>query len=249
MLFPKITLYLWLVMASIFYLQAQKISGVSVITGEKASVLPVQWRKEPISGQASPAGKEQCRFLLEMLEKEMKKYPAYILKENINSVQLVYTLEFFGKNYPGTYTRNRIWLAVESGSGKFGSPFMASVFHRELSSILLNNYGRYFQEPAWRELLPEGFQYSETPFFDPDSIDLRADPKWMAKGFINAWAASSLENDFNSLASRLLGSDKDFWLYIESYPVLMKKMLLCLSFYRSLDSVFTETYFRNLRKK
>lgn len=228
--------------------QPQKISGVPILMGTEASVLPVQWRKEPVKGQAIPADEKACREILDQLKKTLSQYPTHILRENLAGIQLVQNLIFFGKYYPGTYTHNRIWIALENPKKKWTPGFSAEVFHREFSSILLNNYSRYFQQKEWESLLPSGYQYPGTQIFDPDSIDLQADAAWMQYGFMNAWAASSLENDFNAIAAILFGLDSEFWQNTEKYPLLMKKMLLTLAFYRSLDPIFTENYFRSLMK-
>lgn len=229
--------------------QTQKISGVSINYGEMATKIPVQWRKEPIKGQVNPISISEISPISKKIEIGLKKYPEHLLKENLAGIQLVRHLIFFDKYYPGTYTHNRIWLARESQTDPWSLEFLEGVLHREISSILLNNYGRYLNQYEWECLLPEGTNWQAGQNFNPDPINLEIDPHWLSNGFLNAWAASSLENDFNAISARLFTGEKEFWSFVNEYPILRKKVLLSLQFYHSLDKKFTESYFRSLVRK
>lgn len=226
--------------------QSQKISGVSINYGEIATKIPVQWRKEPIKGQVNPISVSEISPIIKKIEIGLKKYPEHILKENLAGIQLVRNLIFFEKYYPGTYTHNRIWLAKQNLNQSWTPQFLESVLHREISSILLNNYPRYFNQYEWECLLPVGMEWQTPEHFNPDSLNLNIDSEWLDKGFLNAWASSSLENDFNAISARLFSGEKEFWTLVNKYPILHKKVLLSLQFYHSLDQKFTESYFRSL---
>lgn len=229
--------------------QQVKIVGVPVLYGEAVSKLPVQWRREPVKGKVVPAEQSEVGPILKKLESGMKKYPDYLLRENLAGVQLVHQLIFFEQFYPGTYTHNRIWLALANGNRNWTPEFLESVFHQEMSSILFHNYSRYFNASEWNNLVPEGMKWANSYYFNPDSVQLGIDPAWLERGFLNAWAATSMENDFNAFSARLFSGTRDFWTLTDRYPLIRKKVLLCLQFYHSLDRKFTEAYFKSLAVK
>lgn len=240
--------FLWWAGVMPFFLiaQSQKISGIPILYGEMATKIPVQWRKEPVKGLVNPIGVNELSPIFKKLESGLRKYPENILKENLESIQLVRHLIFFEKYYPGTYSHNRIWLAKYNLNKPWTPEFLESVMHREISSILLNNYPRYFNQYEWECLLPEGMEWQNTEHFNPDSLNLSIEPEWLDQGFLNAWAASSVENDFNAISARLFSGEREFWNLVNEYPILRKKVLLSLQFYHSLDNKFTESYFKSL---
>lgn len=237
---------LWL---SCVFGQQARIAGIPIQYGETASKLPVQWRREPVKGKVVPAEESELGPVLQKLESCLKKYPDYLLRENLAGIQLVRHLIFFEQYYPGTYTHNRIWLARSNAGLTWSPEFLESVFHREMSSILFHNYSRYFNAVEWDNLLPVGMRWTNSYYFNPDSVQLGIDPAWLEKGFLNAWAATSMENDFNAFSARLFSGTRDFWILSDRYPLIRKKVLLCLQFYHSLDRKFTETYFKSLAVK
>jgi hypothetical protein len=239
----------YLLLPSILSAQSQRVAGISLIYGPEATKIPVQWRKEPIKGTVEPIPVSEIYPLVKRLESCIRKYPEHILKENLSEILLVRHLIFFKHYYPGTYTHNRIWLAIADSLKNWSPEFLESVFHRELSSILLNNYPRYFNGTEWEKLLPEGVEWEQADYFTLDSAQLALEPEWLALGFLNAWAASSLENDFNAISARLFSGDKEFWHWVEEYPILRKKVLLSVQFYFSIDTRFTESYFRAIVSK
>jgi len=240
---------LYLLFPIILSAQYQRVAGISITYGLAATKIPVQWRKEPVKGKVEPIFVNELTPLIRRLEPSLRKYPEHILKESLSEILLVRHLIFFEHYYPGTYTHNRIWLALADSVKCWSPEFLESVFHREFSSILLNNYPRYFNRTEWENLLPEGMEWQQADYFSFDSAQLAIEPEWLALGFLNAWAASSLENDFNALSARLFSGSKEFWHWVDEYPVLRKKVLLSVQFYFSLDNRFTEAYFRSLNAK
>jgi hypothetical protein len=225
--------------------QVHKISGIPVVYGVSAVSIPVQWRKEPVRGNATSLSLSQVEPFWGVMEGVFKKYPDYLLKENLAGVHLVGELSFYGRNFPGTYMHDRIWISL-TGDPLWDHAFLEGVFHREMSSILLNNYSRYFNYLEWENLYPRRLDPKAIMQYHPDSIYLGIDPDLVKEGFLNTWATTSLENDFNAISARLFGGERLFWQLTDQHALLRKKVLLAIQFYHSLDKRFTEAYFKGM---
>ena len=66
-------------------------------------------------------------------------------------------------------------------------------------------------------------------------------------GFLHAYAQASQEEDFNSIASRLLMGDEGLWNTVAQFPKIKEKTLLVMAFYGRLHPQFTPSWFETLR--
>ena len=73
------------------------------------------------------------------------------------------------------------------------------------------------------------------------------DANLQKEGFLHAYAQASQEEDFNSLASRLLMGDAALWRAVDQYPKVKEKTELVMAFYARLDAQFTRAWFEALR--
>ena len=66
-------------------------------------------------------------------------------------------------------------------------------------------------------------------------------------GFLTQYAQASMEEDFNSIASRLIMGDETLYAAVARHPKLRAKAELVIEFYGRLDPSFTRDRFHALR--
>jgi hypothetical protein len=224
-----------------------------------------------------PMGKSQDS-IRRVINKELSKYPKGVLKKarlgRIVVVDEAYCIkgDTVFAMVDGTYI-----VPVENGNIIFvsgTSPFLPGVIHHELSSIMM--YELSTDTAVYEELLKiqEAF-LSLTPYYT-DEEKLKASalantfayPRNKDNNFVLGNTGYSLldyENDFNTIVqclfiptlskelNRLLvDPELKLWQFLDeakknSYPVF-KKVQMVIEYYKKIDPVFTEEFFRTLEK-
>ncbi len=62
------------------------------------------------------------------------------------------------------------------------------------------------------------------------------------KGFMNTYAQTTFENDFNEYARIIFINPQEFKKIMNQYPRVRGKFLIWLDFYHKIDPIFTEEY-------
>lgn len=201
---------------------------------------------------------------------ELAKYPKTVIKDvaKLNAVFIcggIYTDRNF--NYPihGTYveTEDKSYIIVD-GTAKV----TAQVVHHELSSILFHQLGRRSVSCQTKNrLLTENFK-GVTNYVSHVPGKAFVMPKLRNNQVVlgtNGYALDGFENDFNTIAECLfsprslrksleliLDPGSTLWEFLDiaksrAYPVY-KKVEWTIEYYRSINPMFTENYFRKLEQ-
>ena len=224
-----------------------------------------------------PAPKSQDS-IRKVINKELLKYPKAVLKKTrlgkIIVVDEAYSIkgDTVFAMVDGTYA-----VPVENGNIIFvsgTSRMLPGVIHHELSSIMM--YELSSDTLVYDDLLKiEKTFVSTTPYYsDEEKLKATASAKTFAypankdNHFVLGNTGYSLvdyENDFNTIVqclftpvlskelNRLLVDPKvKLWEFLDEakqkdYPVY-KKVMLVIEYYRRIDPMFTEEYFRKLEK-
>ena len=181
-----------------------------------------------------------------LVARALSKYPAVILQTHLQRVYVVGCLAYSGVPTGGTNSRNAVYLA---NSGRAADAALEGIFHAEFSSILLRNLPQYLDLKRWQEINPPDFQYlgSGVQAIKAQKASRRLDAALQEAGFLHAYAQASKEEDFNSIAARLLMDDEGLWRAVAQYPKVRGKTLLVMAFYSRLDPQFTQSWFEALR--
>ncbi|EGV43723.2 hypothetical protein BZARG_1192 [Bizionia argentinensis JUB59] len=125
---------------------------------------------------------------------------------------------------------------------------MEQLFHAEFSSILLRNYKDQFNELAWINSNSYKFKYGNdgASTIKEQKASQHFFHKWNNQGFLNEYATSSLENDFNSFAKNIFTPKPRFDKLIEEYSALANKNRLIIEFYNAIHDDFTKVYFKDI---
>jgi hypothetical protein len=224
-----------------------------------------------------PVGKSQDS-IRRVINKELLKYPKAVLKKarlgRIVVVDEAYCIkgDTVFAMVDGTYV-----VPVENGNLMFvsgTSAFLPGVIHHELSSIMM--YELSTDTVVYEELLKIQKSFlAVTPYYsDEEKLKASASAKTFAyprnkdNYFVLGNTGYSLldyENDFNTIVqclftpalskelNRLLVDPKlKLWEFLDeakqkNYPI-GKKVQMVIEYYKKIDPVFTEEYFRTLER-
>lgn len=251
----KIILVLMLLFVTTFqsYSQIKKImddsSGVEIIFTAENNMFPQSWYGGQIKGVAESLDTSEIKRSVEIIKKALAKYPPAVLKKNLKKVYVLKKLSFYDVDYGGTNTTDIVYIANKGLTQNYTDKFIEHVFHAEFSSILMNNYPKALDQEKWKAANGKDFQYGAVNGYEAIKAGKASelfDKKILEFGFLNEYAMSTLENDFNSFAKNLFYAETGFWQIAESNSRLTMKLKLILDFYQAVDSLFTKEYFKKL---
>ena len=208
-------------------------------------IFPESWRTARINASAEPLAAEARGRSIELVQHALAKYPAAVLTAHLKAVYVLGGLKYSGVSAGGTNSRSAVYLV---NNAKSSPENFERIFHAEFSSILLRNFPGHLDRAAWQKINPPGFVYrgSGVQSIRSKQAGLQLSDALHAEGFLNEYGQSSVEEDFNGYASRLLLSDADLWAAIRRFPGVKAKADLVIAFYGKLDAVFTPEWFRAL---
>lgn len=230
-------------------LQAQDSPAPVPIILDQAQpdIFPKSWLTPRTNAKAEPLLEAQRSRSLKLLQRALAKYPAAVLKDNLRKVHILGRLEYSGVPTGGTNSRTVVYV-VNNGEARYTDRAIEGIFHAEFSSILLRNHSRLIDKEQWQQLNPPGFTYLGTGGVNAikqQKASQKLDALMHAEGFLHQYAKADFEDDFNSLAARLLIGDADLWRLINEHPKLQAKAALVMDFYHKLDPVFTRERFQS----
>ncbi len=182
----------------------------------------------------------------QLLKKAFGKYPDPVIKTYLNAISFAKELDCNGVKYGGTYDPfSRIVYLVNDGEKS--DDLSVATFHHEFSSILLARHG-FFLNP-WFDQNPKGFKYLHDIYGNLQemmkkkiSVTIVGTKDDYEKGFMNTYAQTTFENDFNEYARMIFSNPKKFKKIMGQYPRVRGKFLVWLEFYHKIDPIFTEAY-------
>lgn len=209
-------------------------------------IFPQSWLTAKVNAQATILDASQRERALALVARALAKYPAVVLRTHLQRVYVVGSLAYSGVPTGGTNSRSAVYLA---NSGKAADAVLEGIFHAEFSSILLRNLPQHLDTKQWQEINPPDFRYlgSGVQAIKQQKASRRLDAALQEAGFLHSYAQASLEEDFNSIASRLLMGDEGLWRAVTQFPKVKEKTLLVMAFYGRLHPQFTQSWFEALR--
>jgi len=209
-------------------------------------IFPPSWLAARIDAKAEPLAEADRERARRIMTSALQKYPASVLAANLKTVYVVGRLEYGGVAAGGTNSRSVVYVV---GRGDYSAADVERIFHAEFSSILLRNFRRGFADEAWRKINPPEFRYlgSGVQAVRAGQASDRPRAALYQAGFLTQYAQASIEEDFNSIASRLIMGDEALSAAVERHPQLRAKAELVIEFYGRLDPSFTRDRFRTLR--
>ncbi len=212
------------------------ISGISVHFGYSAAVLPyTNEEMRPQVSQVSPAA-------VGWLTEQIGLYPPGFLHKHIKDIYLFGRIQVWGFDYGATYDRSgKIYQAFDA---ELNQSQTSANFHAEISSVLYHKFHNLVSKV--------GLKYEDRPFTEQDvhrtNFSTEPDATLAAKGYLNHYAMSSAEEDFNSIAGALFSGDDTAWTFAKTYSAFRTKFRKVTEFYGLIDSRFTPGFFPRLHR-
>ena len=224
-------------------------AGIPVKTRVDGAIFPAEWLRPGIDAIAVPLDPAEAVRSARLAQEAMALYPVGLLDANLRAVYFVRQMSFYGVRYAGTNSNDSVYITNRGADCGFTDSYVKGTFHHEFSSILLRNYHEKFDARAWaaanRE--PNAYGTNGLEAIKNGRADTVYRARYNAEGFLNQYATASIEEDFNTIAEGLFSGDPDFWRVVDNFPRVAQKERLAVKFYSSLDSRFTEEFFRSLR--
>lgn len=224
-------------------------SGVEVLFPSDTRIFPKQWSGKKVNPEIRPVMPEERTRMEELISHALSKYPPAMLSANLHKVCVLGYMKFYGLPYGGTNYNLTIYLSDDHVNPFFTDDYIEKVFHHEFSSILIRRYPGSFDKQKWLLLNPAGFKYGKgganAIMEGVASMDL--DPDLIEKGFLSEYSTASVEEDINVFAQNLFTGGREFWRLVDLNTKITEKTRLLISFYHSINPVFTESYFRGLQ--
>jgi hypothetical protein len=246
--------FLWIFFLGIpLHVYSQKdsiISNISINFRAEGDKTPTDWKR--------CLKKKKCRLVA--LKKEKQFYSFSTLSAFINNyypkeflttyLQDIYVLDTIiqegayigGKaNYLEKYV-----IVVLRDSSKLRLNQMLNTLHHELSHNIMNSHRDVFPIKEWEQLNKLDYGKGGLNTIKKNILYSEYDSNYCKQGFINLYASSSEGEDFASFAENLFLNHQEFWKLVDTYPLIAQKKDLTIAFYHSLNTIFTEEYFKNL---
>ncbi len=224
------------------------VKTVAVSFTYSKNIFPASWQPAPINARGEMISAGEVVRSREASILALKKYPETLLDKNLRAVYWLKNMRFYDVGYGGTNSNDALFLTNDGEALGYTMKYMEQTLHHEFSSILYRNYKKLFDDSIWIAANAYNFDYND-PEAGVGAIRKNAssqdiDTAYCTIGMLTQYAMSSLENDLNTFAQNLFCPSPGFWKTVDSYPRIRKKVSLLISFYNKLDTVFTETYFR-----
>ena len=161
------------------------------------------------------------------------RYPATGLVARIDAVYVVWTLWFDGTSMGGTNDRERrIVLAL--GPGAVDSTWLERAVHHEIAHVVRERRRSGFPNQEWIRANAPGFRYGKGGFdaVRAGQVSKAFDAALSTQGVLSVYGASSIDEDWCTIAESVMVDDPAFWAFAARYPRLRAKAQLAVEFYR-----------------
>lgn len=208
-------------------------------------MFPANWLKKPHSISAKPLKETEWARSEMIVKQALNRYPQAVLEKHLKRVYVITDLHFTGIQAGGTYWKDRVFMSNKGVRMGFTDKYLLESFHHEFSSILFRKNRAEFDLDKWKSANERGFKYggSGTNAIKQGKGSLYFERKLGERGFINQYAMSSVEEDFNTISARLFTVNDSFRNIYKKYPRLRKKIDIAIEFYESIDPQLNKSFF------
>ena len=210
--------------------------------GDK-NILPASWLSKPINAKVTKVDISTAPADSMEIETALGKYPTKLLNAELQRIYMVGQIECYGVHYSGTNSSYLVYIANKKNHE------IEKTFHHEFSSILLRNHPASFDDFKWKMLSPEIADQNSAyaikrGLYSTDRS--KPDSSLYEKGYLDLYALSNVENDFNMYAENIFAGGEEFWKLVDRYPKIKQKTGLVINFYSAVNPTLDEPYFRFL---
>ncbi len=224
-------------------LRLEQTHGIRIGYGNPADFWAPPYLPEDatVTGMAAmtPAKPRDAALSLNGIEAALRQYPPGFVSKLIKAVFICGELEIEGELAGGTY--RYAWIIISARSGRATGDLRRlgfEAFHHELSSFVLS--ADVGTRPKWSEFAPAGWHYADR---SGDQLRRAATPDPpLDTGFLNAYGATSIENDFNMYAEAMFAFPDYVACLAQQHPLIRRKLDFVMATYVAMDPAFTERF-------
>lgn len=178
-------------------------------------------------GEIFPASQGVLHESLTGVEDALAAYPAGFASSLIDAIFIAGNMFFDGMSAGGTYHHS--WIIVASTTDPTGeSNYNSALYgvHHELSSFIYHK--NFVIARVWGSLMPKNWQAKVT---DKEALARSYQPIDYENGFLNNYATTTVENDFNTYAEFVFARPDELIELAKTYPLVAKKLRLFINAY------------------
>jgi hypothetical protein len=200
-----------------------------------------------VNGVATRVDRDALPPALDGIEQALAVYPPGFIAQHCKAIFLCGSLKLGGAEAGGTYGPAWIILVATRKVGEAGIFETARLgVHHELSSLIWNANPRLIAR--WTAELPANWRPAATPTEElaagrPEVVRGERDSA-RSDGFLSAYGATSIENDFNVYAETIFTDAGRVLRLAKSQPRVARKVGLLMAAYIGLDARFGALFAR-----
>jgi hypothetical protein len=169
-------------------------------------------------------------FALDGIEPSLAQYPPGFVAGLIRAIFICGEMWIEGERAGGTYGPAWLLLSAPLDIGRARITLTnRRLVHHELSSLV---YYRGGNAQIWQETIPSDWAFRESA---AAQLRDRGSPPPVETGFLNAYGATSTENDFNIYAEKMMTEMNTVMQLAQRVPVIARKAALLRQIYVAID--------------
>jgi hypothetical protein len=177
---------------------------------------------------------------LDGIEESLEAYPAGFVSSLCKAIFVCGSLVLDGADAGGTYGPAWLILAANLRVGAAGIVETCRLgVHHELSSLIWARMPEL--QLSWATLMPSGWQPART---NAEVLSPHKEQDDRRDGFLTAYGATTLENDFNTYAETVFAFPSRLVAAARNSPIVGRKVGLVFDAYERLDPRLRETFTR-----
>jgi hypothetical protein len=208
-------------------------SGIVVAYGEPSSFyvppyLPEDAKVPQVEMRA--AEPTAVWFALDGIEPSLAQYPPGFVAGLIKAIFICGEMWIEGERAGGAYGPAWLLLSAPLDVGRARITLTdRRLMHHELSSFV---YRRGDNARTWQETIPSNWAFRESA---AAQLADRSSPPPVETGFLNAYGATSAENDFNIYAEMMMTEMDEVVRLARRVPIVARKAALLRQIYAAID--------------
>jgi len=183
-----------------------------------------------------PADPADVAISLNGVEAALQQYPPGFVSKLIKAIFICGELRMQHERASGAVALAWVIISARPDYGAEGLREVGfSSLHHELSSLVLRADTGSLAK--WAKFAPAGWPFVE----DPGGALRRAETAApsLDTGFLSAYGATNLENDFNVYAEKMFGNPEEVARLAREHPLIRQKLDFVMATYAAIDPAFT----------
>ncbi len=116
--------------------KVDKRTGVSISFSADGDIFPSSWTNAIINAKGKSLSESEFARSEKIVLQALSKYPVDVIKNNLKTIYILNSLEFYRQPYGGTSSNNIVYMSNKGMSKGYPDFYLEQLFHAEFSSVL-----------------------------------------------------------------------------------------------------------------